>query len=103
MASRWPGIRSRQSSTKKRSSIFKTGTDYTLDEFNQFVADLKELDLDDLLDEYYDRRTTYQIYAHRDDGVHWTKENEERAMELMKAVKNEFQRRIGDPDDGDPS
>lgn len=89
--------------TNYKERIFKTGTDYTLDEFNQFVADLKELDLDELLDEYYDRRTAYQIYVHRDDGVHWSEEREQRAMELMKAVKNEFQRRIGDPDDGDPS
>lgn len=83
--------------TNYKERIFKTGTDCTPDEFNQFVADLKELDLDDLLDEYYDRRTTYQVYVRRDDCVHWSEEREQRAMDLMKAVRNEICDRIENP------
>jgi hypothetical protein len=80
-----------------KERIFKTGSNYTLDEFNQFVADLKELDLDDLLDEYYIRRTTYQSYFRRDCCVHWSEEREQRAMNLMKAVRDEICDRIENP------
>ena len=84
--------------------IVRVGIGYSLDEYNQFKSDLMEIGLDMLLDQYYTRRERYNEYKSHSKHIHWTEENEERAMNLIKAVRNEICNRLENPvcviDDG---
>ena len=66
------------------------------DKYKEYAASHYEMDLEELLDEYYDCRLRWESMVNRDDHVHWSEEAEAESLELMQAVKNEISVRVND-------